>query len=53
MLIVRGCGSGGGGVPAEFVTQVFPCVVQRVLGSDDSAILQVGPLERKRFKIST
>ncbi len=41
VLIVRGCGSVEGGVPTEFVTEVFPCVVQRVLSSDDSAILQV------------
>jgi len=37
--LVRGCESGG--LPEVFVTEVFPCVVQRVLGSDDSSVLQV------------
>lgn len=39
MPLVRGCESGG--LPEVFVTEVFPCVVQRVLGSDDSSVLQV------------
>ena len=40
VLVVRGCGSAG--LPQELVTQVFPCVVQRILQSDDSSVLQVG-----------
>ncbi len=35
--LVRGCGCEGG----VLVTDVFPAVVQRVLNSDDTAILQV------------
>ncbi len=35
--LVRGCGCEGG----VLVTDVFPAVVQRVLSSEDSAILQV------------
>ena len=42
MPIVRGCrGAGREELRASIVTQVFPTVVQRVLSSDDSAILQV------------
>ena len=37
--LVRGCESGG--LPEVFITDVFPCVVQRVLNSDDSSVLQV------------
>ena len=40
--IVRGCrGEGHEELRASIVTQVFPTVVQRLLSSDDSAILQV------------
>ena len=39
VLVVRGCGSAG--LPQELVTQVFPRVVQRILASDDSSVLQV------------
>ena len=37
--LVRGCKVGG--LPETFVSEVFPCVVQRVLDSDDSSLLQV------------
>lgn len=40
VLVVRGCGSAG--LPQELVTQVFPRVVQRILASDDSSVLQNG-----------
>lgn len=52
VLIVRGCADVEGGVPAEFVTQVFPCVVQRVLSSEDSAILQVSSFYLGKYIIS-
>ena len=39
MPLVRGCKVGG--LPETFVSEVFPCVVQRVLDSDDSSLLQV------------
>ena len=40
---MRGCSGGGveGVVGGTLVSQVFPCVVQRVLSSDDTAMLQV------------
>ena len=37
--LVRGCKVGG--LPETFISDVFPCVVQRVLDSDDSSLLQV------------
>jgi hypothetical protein len=44
--IVRGCqGAGHEDLRASIVTQVFPTVVQRVLSSDDSAILQVEQIQ--------
>ena len=45
VYIVRGSrGEGHENVRASIVTQVFPAVVQRILSSDDSAILQVHDL---------
>ena len=44
--LVRGCKVGG--LPETFVSEVFPCVVQRVLDSDDSSLLQVRRRGRER-----
>lgn len=38
VIIVR---SSSSSLPVSFVTDVFPVVVKRVVGSEDSAILQV------------
>ena len=54
VLLVRGCGSEGRGLPGELVTEVFPRVVKRVLtSSDDTAILQVGREDTRLLSVQS